>query len=526
MADVQITIDAKGAKAINSLLKMSQAQGKVETATKKAGRAAKTQEVSTKQAAASMGKFIRGAAGLAGVTAGFAGLNRMIEATARNMASIAKEGESVGNSLVRLATLGINEEERKDIVLQGAQRGIGAEESAKAAAIIDSVGKTQGVFDEADKKELDVALKLQQLQVESEAAGNIVAEGINREIGGEAAANLVLEAAASSKLEAKDFARSLPATKQFSTLEQGLAATSALSTQELKKERIPELLKGTGQALQDEESDFSKKFGLEGLSETEKIRKLRTAAEQSKGGVEKFTQISSLQRAGVKEKIGAEGIGALIRAVDVMETVSKQLQTPGAEIRGEHIDNLLENRIADIESAPDTGTGQRANKTKATREALKAFGPDAEESQRLEAMRKRHGLEAEAQGKLLRVNDEGKLHIGFRQSKEFFESVELQKIEDPFTSPVDSPFPFGGPAAKPITTAAEEQAKLDATIENTNAMIGLKESIDNLTPATERDAVATEIDAVATERGAIATENAVAGGGPTSALQGANGETE
>ena len=109
MANVTLTISAEGSSAIRTLVRMAQAQEKMEQSTKRAGRAARGQARDTGRAETAMGKldarfqgFIKGALGVAGVGVV---LNRVKDAILQvddALARIARKQSDIGGLAVTL----------------------------------------------------------------------------------------------------------------------------------------------------------------------------------------------------------------------------------------------------------------------------------------------------------------------------------------------------------------------------------------------------------------------------------------
>ncbi|MFA6243080.1 MAG: hypothetical protein WC655_19235 [Candidatus Hydrogenedentales bacterium] len=223
---------------------------------------------------------------------------------------------------VQLAGIPGGPAERKRIERMGAAQGLTPDQIGQIGNTVKSIqGATM-------TREFPIAAVMSNMGVSPEAASQVVQAGVVRGIGSGRASDLVIGAADLAPIDVPGIANALPSTIQFSSMETGLAAAAALRTAGMPTEQLPTSLKAAARALGKDESNLAKKFKLQGLPETERIARLRSAAEAS-GNVGKFSSQAYLsEKFGLGEEEAA-AVGMLIQNSDKFrESESTLRKTP------------------------------------------------------------------------------------------------------------------------------------------------------------------------------------------------------
>ena len=326
MADITLKIDTETAKAIRDLVRFAQAQDTAADATKRGNRAAqehtKRLEQLGKGAGDAGGTFglLQASAGKAlAAMGGFAAIIGIVTKLEDHLNAVAEKNKAIARSMIPLAQLYGSGNLDREMLTTGAHYGMVPMDSA-------ALGVTIPAGLGATKKDFAIGAQLAQMGVAPDRAGDVLVAGISRGVGSQRAGDLTLVGAGESKLTANEFARSIPASAQFSRMEEGLAAAAAISLSGVQAERIPELTKAAAKVLANDNGDFVKKFkSLKGKTESDKIVELRRLADAS-GDVGKFASISNLtgQVKGLDE-LSAEAIGMLIRNSGAYEATEQKL---------------------------------------------------------------------------------------------------------------------------------------------------------------------------------------------------------
>jgi hypothetical protein len=300
----------------------------------------------------------------------------------------------------------------KDAVLKGAAAGVSAKDVGAMAQPIQSVVDSDGdgKLNAEEKAKFDedfaAALALRQAGVAADDAQKVITSGRSKGIGGKESADKLTAAADISAAGPSDFARSASAMGQFADQDTALAVATALTQEEKNFEQIPTLVRGAAKVLgqANDESDFSKKYGLAGLSEADKIAKLREEGKRrGKGGTEE-ERIASFSRSfrndGMDEE-AARAMGILVRQGEGVASAREKIV--GAE------SGLAEKKVGALLADPLAGSAMRSEQAAAGAEATALYGPEAEGSRDKAAYDKARAADLQRFGGGQAVNEDGTL---------------------------------------------------------------------------------------------------------------------
>lgn len=448
-SNITLRFDAEDGGAEKGLLKLEQAERKLEAAVKSGNRTlmvrANTEEQLTrgldkieareraaaaaalKRAAAmdqgnkltslgvaGIGKMAAGLASMAaGAISASAAISLVREENARLIALADKSNAAVKGlqGFIALQAPGAEGQAHvRDTALKGARSGLTTEQTGTIATAIQSIAdadgnrKMEGKEKVAFDKSLSAALLLGKLGVSAEDTQAAITGGMVRGISGDVAADKLVEAAGRSKLNESDFARSSAAMGQFGDQDAALAAVAAMSRTEDKGE-LPTLIRSAALALGEsaDSSEFSKKYGLAGLSEAEKIARLREIGKQQGTGATEEERIASFSKS-LKEKgldeTKARAVGALIREGGTFADTYGAVKAigPGAGVAA--------GRLAGLEADPAYRAAQQAQEAKTMAEAAALFGPESDKARALKNDRLARGAKLQAEGGGAGVNPE------------------------------------------------------------------------------------------------------------------------
>lgn len=299
-------------------------------------------------------------------------------------------------------------------LLTGAEFGVKPGQAADLAQTIQSINDTDGNGKlEADQQaafdtDYKAALKLIEAGVAQEDAKKIITAGKARGQSGAVSADMMAKAAALSALGPSDVSKSISATSEFSNQTEALSILTALSKEQTETGKLPAAMERLGIVLGasgevGETAKFSKKYGLLGLSETEKIEKLRKyGAQHGKGKTEaerirSFTATLPGEEGLAKET--AIDLARVIRQSDTAQATKSELKSGAA---GE-MDKIIAANLA----SPITGPGMLANRQAALAEVSGIIGPQSEKAQAALARRQIEGAAMLAEGDVANVNPDG-----------------------------------------------------------------------------------------------------------------------
>lgn len=293
---------------------------------------------------------------------------------------------------------------KMDILSSGAKHGLTPEQSATLAAPLYSTADKDGsgALSDEERKNFDAnfqaGAQLQSVGVEAGDATNVLLAGDNQGEDGATTGAKLLKAAAIGKRGPKEFSMSASAIGQYDSLDTGLAVATAISASELNAGRIPERVKDVQMALSSaqDKGEFSKKHGLAGLTQAEKIAKLRERAVAS-GDVKKFTDEFINQ--GLDEG-KASSLAMLIQQGELYGTTEQAMK----EVKPE---DLATSITALRDADPAVRSQMESAQSKALGEFDTMYGVNAEKNREKLAESQARGLELRRYGGDWAVNEDG-----------------------------------------------------------------------------------------------------------------------
>jgi len=377
-ADSTLVIDAETGKAIRELVKLTQAQEKVEKGNKNLGKEfAETSRQSDKMsqsAGAVTGK-------LKGMVAGFASLataTQIVAALNAELKQTVDLSDKAAKGTAAFATQIANDPNAANILkgtrLQGAGYGLTPQETGEIANVIKAAG---GSLD----KDFATAARLNQLGVQSQDAAAIVQMGITRGMGSDKAASLALTATDLSPTDMATIAKVAPKTRGFQTAEAGLAGAATLSTAGITPEQLPAATEALGRVLNKEQSALTKKFGLQGMSEAERLATLSRAADASGDRAAFIRQLPEKYKLGEEE---GRALQAVLGQGDKYFESERALRATGAgDLEARH------QRLRDVD--PMFAQSEDARIAAETSKMADIYGPTAGVAQANRASRLERG---------------------------------------------------------------------------------------------------------------------------------------
>jgi hypothetical protein len=420
-SNISLLIDAKDGEAVQSFLRLTTAERNLELQTRRTGVAMREKEQASRRAgAAALNSaraglsFVAGFAGISSATGAIMALTRELKSADEAMANMARRANEKASTLVDFSALQAEGAEGRAHVaralLKGARAGVGVSEAAAMATPIQSVvdADGDGRLNEQERADFDedfgAALDLNNLNVSAEDAQTVITSGRARGQGGQESADKFIAAASTSGANPGDFAKSASALAQFEDSDAGLAILSALTREEKNFGRLPTMLRNLGGILGEsaDGSDFSKKFGLAGKGELEKVQALRQHAidtgDQSLSEEERIRKFSKSFESEGLSKREAEGLGIAVRQGDFAAQVQGQL--------GELEAGVTERKLASIMEDPGVRAAKQAAQAKALAEAATLYGPESEDARENLKGRLAVGADRLAEGDSRRVNIE------------------------------------------------------------------------------------------------------------------------
>lgn len=384
MADVNITINAEGAKAISSLVKMANAQGKVETATKKSGRAAGKQARQTLDATAAMRKFISVAGGIFGVTASFALLGTAVRTVDTNLKAVGKKQLDLAQSFVSLAIINPGKVQAAFAAARGLAVDVGIDPGVAARTLQTIQSVTPGGDLVAATASARQALLLQQLEAEEDAAKNIVVFGGEKGRTAQESGKAFQIAAERSARSLSEVAKGAEALPSFEDLNFAAAAISTL-TKQFTAEQLATAGRSLGKVL-NVPNALTKKAGFEGEDLTE-LQKLERIA----GTLDDFS-LAGLKRAGLTEDRQIRALSAALNNIEgIRETMAAIKAAP---------DTLLADRLEAIQrESPLVRTKFLKERALAAVRVSQLVGPGAQLAQAQTLRRSEIGIRELAAGR-------------------------------------------------------------------------------------------------------------------------------
>lgn len=293
----------------------------------------------------------------------FDGITKSADETAKAMRPLATQVAGKGGA-----------EEVKKIARMGAEYGLTPQETGE-------IGNTLKSIQGADvAKDLPTIAKLANLGVQGQDAAPIAQAGIVRGMGSARASDLALKAADLASWDVSDVARVMPKTMLFSSMESGLAAGSVLAEAGVVKEQIPAQTEALSRVLGKDKSKLSKKFGLAGLSEAERVNKLSAAADASGNRAEFLRTMPE------KYDLGEEEGRALRATLSLGNRYGEYEQQLRATPKGE-----LDTRFAQVMQDPMQKREFEARRSDALTRYATDFGPMAEKAEQERASKQATG---------------------------------------------------------------------------------------------------------------------------------------
>lgn len=362
-------------------------QARLRKRTEEAARAQEAQRGALVRGASSAVAFAGSLAGIATGAAVATGAIRALTAAHEHQMDVAKRSDQQARGLKEFISLQAEGEEGKKHVqatlAKGASMGLTPEQTAQIAQPIQSVvdkdgdGRLNAEEKAAFDEDTTAAFGLAQLGISPEDAQTVITSGRSKGKGGRESADKLALASDLSAAGPADFARAASAMGQFSDGDTALAVATALTQEEKNFEQIPTLVRGAALALgsASDDSELSKKFGLKGLSEADKIAKLRERGKTEGKGATEEERIAdfsrSLKNYGLDEE-KARAVGILVRQGDTVASTREKLG--GVEA------GLTERKVAALAADPLVGSAMGADQAAASAALDKLYGVDADEA--------------------------------------------------------------------------------------------------------------------------------------------------
>jgi len=370
----------------------------------------------------------------------------------------------------------------KDAVLKGAAAGVSAENVGKMAQPIQSVvdANGDGNLNAEERKKFDedfgAALTLQKQGISAEDASTVITANRTKGIGGSVAADKLIAAADKSVGGPADFARAGAAINQFENTDTGLAVATALTAEGTPLEQLPTLVRGAALTLgsANDQSEFSKKFGLAGLSEEEKIAKLQEEGDKRGKGATREERIADFSRS-FKSKEGgsldeekARAMGLLVRQGGMFGSTLEAVKAAGGS-------GLAEQKAAALAADPLAGSAMRSDAAAALQTAGDMYGVGSDKARDTRDRALARAAALKQYGGDIAIDP----------------STGLEK--NPFTNPIDAARGYGAARAAGMPENYVQGAdKMSGQEMLTAAMAGLQKSLDANTAATEKNSGATK----------------------------------
>lgn len=385
----------------------------------------------------------------------------------------------------------------KQAVLKGAAAGVNAEAVGAIAQPIQSVvdANGDGVLDAEEKKKFDedfgAALTLQKQGIKPEDAASVITANRTRGIGGSVAADKLIAAADKSVGGPADFARAGAAINQFENTDTGLAVATALTAEGTPLEQLPTLVRGAALTLgsANDDSEFSKKFGLAGLSEEEKIAKLREEGKRRGKGATEEERIADFSRS-FKSKEGgsldeekARAMGLLVRQGGIFDSTLEAVRA--AEGSG-----LAEQKAAALAADPLAGSAMRSDAAAALQQADAMYGRESDAAREKKARLQEKGAWLTREGGEAGVDPATGQAIGFTDNPyKWFEGrqqAQSKRIAAGEKANISTWFGWDEKGGSTGSAGDSAQASLDALTkalqENTDATKANSSSTKKSTP--------------------------------------------
>lgn len=303
----------------------------------------------------------RAAAVAAPVVAVLAALNKEFDYMMKRTERADAEARAMKDLVLALPEGAEGDALKAQIMQTGAEFGLKPGQSAETAmplyAAYDKDGS--GTLDEGEKKGFDSALKgaaaLQATGTEAADATNLQLAASNMGVGGMEASAKAMKAAQMSMRGTDVIAKAAAPMSQFDDFDTGMATITALSKGELNEGRIPERVKDAQMALSsaNDTSEFSKKYGLAGLTQGEKIEKLYSAAVES-GDVKGFTDQFSTVKGMDEGK--STSLALLVQQGALYKSSLEELKAVKPEEATAAVDKLRNDKLTRSVMATDQAT--------------------------------------------------------------------------------------------------------------------------------------------------------------------------
>lgn len=368
--------------------KMAQVTEKADKAIQRKAASMHKMTMTAKKADDGIAKLSNTVIGMAAGAVSIAAITSAISALDSKLGQIAQRGNEATLALEEFYALQADgpegQEFVKEIAIRGAEKfGLTAGQTGTIAQPLQSaidknanskvdVGAERAAFDDA----FETAAKLITQQVSEEDAKAIVLTGLAR---GKSAANtgdLFMKAADMSAVGPKDLAKAASSTLSYSSLENALALTTALSTEEVNPERLPTLVERLGKVIGkgSEKEDFQQKMGIggKGMDEIQKIDALLEVGNEKGKGDTRADRIRDfserLQEFGVMEENERKSLGIVLRKAEVAKA------TRAAFVGA---DGNLDAKYAAIDQNPARRQLLNSKRDAATKELDTTFGANA-----------------------------------------------------------------------------------------------------------------------------------------------------
>ncbi len=429
-SNITLRIDAEDAEAVQSFLKLTRAERNLEVQTRKTNAAMVDKEVQSKRVSKELFgvsksalKAVGGMIGIGTAASAFATVTREIERMDQALVESAKKANAQGRGLREFAALQAPGKEGQKFVretlLKAAEYGVSPEQAAQVAQPIQSLADKDGngILSATERKEYEpdfgASLGLIQSGVASEDALRVITAGRARSQSGAESADLLIRASETSAQGPATFARSISSTGEFSDQKEALSILSALTKEQTDPGKLPAAMERLGLVLgkvgeEGETGKFTKKFGLAGMAETEKVDALRQYGAANGQGATEDDRVRDFTAKLPNEK----GLSKE-QAIDLARVVRQAESATGTRgiLENDSVGRLDAAR-AKLMADPITRGAILEDRQKAIAENVDLMGPQAVDAQARLGKRQMEGAKALAKGDVDAVTPSGELKQG------------------------------------------------------------------------------------------------------------------
>lgn len=372
----------------------------------------------------------------------------------------------------------------RDTLAMGAEFGLTPEQAAGMAQPIQSIADAsgEGILNAEERQrfidDFQAAAKMVQITVTPEDAMRIITAGAARGQTGRQSADLLAMAADLSPVSPRIVAQSISATSEFSDQAEALSILTALAKEQTNTEKLPAAMERLARVLGKsgeigEPKPFTDKYGLAGLTETEKLQKLYTEGLKRGKGTTEAERVRDFAATFAAEKglsqENAQELARVVRQAPLAMSTKGQLgQSEG------RVDAAIQKLMAD----PVTAAGIVSQKQKAAAALTDLFGPQAGTAQARMFSRQTEGAAMMREGRMQDVDPSTGMALPIFQRSWFgapdllrrYEALGFAAGPGGAPSPMTPRAPIGGNTIADVSAAQEKLIKaIEANTEAMNA---------------------------------------------------------